>query len=455
MKKRIRNHERKMPLTELEQFLTGRIWLREFMPFAQEEVDSAIAAGKIGVKKGITENKECTRCLERSPQKIISFNCAKCQSVCYYCRHCLKMGRVSSCTELIYWADPSPKPKTPHSFIWNGLLTNAQQRASDEVLESLSCNQSHLVYAVCGAGKTELLFPPLAKALEKGQRICIAAPRTDVVLELSPRIKAVFPDSVIHTLYGGSPAETGFAQIVIATTHQLYRFENAFDAIIVDEADAFPYSFDPSLEGAVIKAKKRESPIVYVSATPSDRLLKEIPNQSKIFGRFHGHPLPVPQFRPLWNYRKIFSKNKIPKSLTRWVNDRLAKKEPFLVFLPTVELIEQAIPLFKKLDARIEKVHASDPERKEKVLKLREGKISGVLTSTILERGITIPNVQAAVVGADEAVFDSAALIQIAGRVGRSSDFPAGEIVFFHNGIVRQMDKAKRQILFYNKEGFR
>ncbi|TWT04890.1 DEAD/DEAH box helicase [Planomicrobium sp. CPCC 101079] len=441
-------------MTELEQFLTGRIWLRDFMPFAQKEVDAAISAGKIGIKKGITENKECARCLEKSPQKIISFYCANCQGICYYCRHCLKMGRISSCTELIYWADPSPNPQSPHSFTWNGVLTNAQQRASDEVLESLSLNQSHLVYAVCGAGKTELLFPPLAKALEKGQRVCIAAPRTDVVLELSPRIKAVFPDTVVHTLYGGSPEETGFATIVVATTHQLYRFEDTFDVIIVDEADAFPYSCDPSLERAVMKAKRSEAPIVYVSATPSDRLLKEISKQSRIFSRFHGHPLPVPRFQSLWNYKKTFARNKIPILLTRWIEDRLAKKEPFLVFFPTIELIEQVVPLFKMLNERIEAVHASDPGRKEKVMKLRKGELPGVLTSTILERGITIPNIQVAVVGADESIFNASALIQIAGRAGRAPDFPAGDVVFFHNGIVRQMDKAKRQIISYNRGEF-
>ncbi|PSL31620.1 competence protein ComFA [Planomicrobium soli] len=438
-------------MTELEQFLTGRIWIREFMPFAQEEVDAAIAAGNIGVKKGITENKECARCLEKSPQKIISFHCAKCQTICSYCRICLKMGRISSCTELIFWTGPSPKPQSPHSYTWNGTLTKLQQKACNEVLESLSKNSSHLVYAVCGAGKTELLFPPLAKALEKGQRICIAAPRTDVVLELAPRIKAVFPDTVIHTLYGGSPKETGFPHIIIATTHQLFRFEDAFNLIIVDEADAFPYSYDPSLERAVMKSKKKEAPIVYVSATPSDRLLKDIPNQSRIFRRFHGHPLPVPQFQPLWNYKKKFSGSEIPKPLALWIQKRLANREPFLVFLPTVEMIEKVTPLFKNLDRRIEAVHASDPERKEKVMKLRKGDIMGVLTSTILERGITIPNVQVAVVGADETIFDAAALIQIAGRVGRSIDFPAGDIVFFHNGIVRQMDKAKKQILSYNR----
>ena len=84
--------------------------------------------------------------------------------------------------------------------------------------------------------------------------------------------------------------------------------------------------------------------------------------------------------------------------------------------------------------------------RKDKVLQLRNGQRKGLLTTTILERGITIKNVQVAVVGAESAIFTSAALIQISGRVGRNPQFPDGEIVFFHHGITRQMDKARAKI---------
>src|SRR5690606_19784648 len=186
--------------------------------------------------------------------------------------------------------------------------------------------------------------------------------------------------------------------------------------MIVDEADAFPYSYDLALKNAVIKARKKDAPIVYVSATPSDQLQKQVPEISQIFQRFHGHPLPVPEFRSLWGYDKAFAKGKIPKKLIAWVDEKIEKEEPFLVFFPTIEMIEQAIPLLQERHPEIAAVHSKDPDRKEKVMKLRQRQIPGVLTSTILERGITIPNAQVAVVGADQPVFNAAALIQIAGR---------------------------------------
>lgn len=438
-------------MTDMEKFFAGRIWLRQFCPFPEEEIHSALESGMLKLVKGIAESRQCARCLEKSADKIRAYYCSNCETECFYCRHCLQMGRISSCTELITWAGPSSTPPITHSFDWNGVLSPSQKQASMEVSESVSNNFSHLVYAVCGAGKTELLFPAIFKALQDGKRICIAAPRIDVVLELSPRIRAAFRKTVVHTLYSGSPDEPGYASIIIATTHQLYRFQQAFDFMIVDEADAFPYSYDAALQRAVNKALKEEASILYVSATPSNQLLKSVPRQSRLFQRFHGYPLPVPRYDSLWNYKKTFARHKIPGKLKKWVEEQMQRNKPFMLFFPTIEMMDAAVLLFKELDQRVEAVHAEDPLRKEKVMKLRENQSPGILTSTILERGITVPNVQVAVVGADERIFDASALIQIAGRVGRSADFPTGEVVFFHNGISKEMDNAKRLIVAYNK----
>src|SRR5690606_14446961 len=118
-----------------------------------------------------------------------------------------------------------------------------------------------------------------------------------------------------HALYGNTPVQSGLAQLVIATTHQLYRFENAFDVVIVDEADAFPYTFDLALQRAVIKVKKQNSPIALVTATPSHQIHAQVKHEkwgySFIPKRYHGHPLPVPEFQSLWSYEKQIQSGKI------------------------------------------------------------------------------------------------------------------------------------------------
>src|SRR5690606_22417394 len=96
--------------------------------------------------------------------------------------------------------------------------------------------------------------------------------------------------------------------------------------------------------------------------------------------------------------------------------------------------MDEALPLFEKLNPSTAAVHSEDPERKEKVVKMRRNEISLLLTTTILERGVTFPNIDVAVIGAEDDIFTEAALVQIAGRVGRSVDFPTGNITFFHFG---------------------
>ncbi len=78
-----------------------------------------------------------------------------------------------------------------------------------------------------------------------------------------------------------------------------------------------------------------------------------------------------------------------------------------------------------------------------------------ILTTTILERGVTFPSVDVAILDAAHDVFDEAALVQIAGRAGRSPADPTGEVVFFHEGRSDAMDKAVRAIQDMNRRAKR
>ncbi|WP_188006705.1 DNA/RNA helicase [Sporosarcina sp. ANT_H38] len=452
--------------TSVRDFLAGRIWLRLHTPFSTETIDAHIASQHIKTIQGIKSTTKianhpqhfCNRCENNDQSRFTTFDCAKCEAFCTYCRHCLKMGRVSTCTELIIWNAETPIYPTDHINAWQGTLTPRQQQASDELSISNTKRIPHLIHAVCGSGKTEILFKPIHKLLTEGKRVCIAAPRVDVILELEPRLRAAFPRTAIEALYGGSESKTESPQLILATTHQLYRFRHAFDAIFVDEADAFPYTAEETLRRAVRKAAKPQAPVHFVTATPSDKLLTDIRKHgqvSTINRRYHGHPLPVPRYDSLWNYAKYIHKGKLPKKLANWTAERLKRQEPFLIFFHHIGLMEQAEPLFKMLDERIHAVHASHPDRKEHVQALRGKEVPGLLTTTILERGITIPNVQVAVIGSEQLIFNKGALIQIGGRVGRSAQHPSGDFVLFHHGITYAMDEAKNEIIQLNKGGIR
>ncbi|MCK6206032.1 DEAD/DEAH box helicase [Bacillus infantis] len=443
--------------------LTGKQLLTDEIPFTPKEIDQHYQNGHLIYRPGILltgKKPQCARCGNTHSHLFAKFPCASCSEDCLYCRSCLMMGRVSTCTPLISWQGPEPTPLTPSTFLdWPGELSPGQHAASDRTITAIQQNKELLIWAVCGAGKTEVLFSGINHALQDGKRVCLATPRTDVVLELAPRLKKVFPKITISSLYGGTEDRHLYAPLTIATTHQLFRFRQAFDTVILDEVDAFPYSVDTSLQYAVKQARKPESSMIYLTATPNQKWQKDCSAGKKdhitIPARYHRHPLPVPEYRWCGNWEKFLKKNKLPNPLITWISHRIQTSKQILLFFPRIDIMEAALPLIQKLQPHTDSVHAEDPDRKAKVQKMRNKETQILLTTTILERGVTFPNIDVAVIGADHHVFTESALVQISGRVGRSADYPHGTITFFHFGKTEEMIKAKNQIMRMNREAKR
>ena len=278
-----------------------------------------------------------------------------------------------------------------------------------------------------------------------------------LVLELTPRLQTAFPTIPITSLYGGSPDRHLYSPLTISTTHQLLRFYQAFDLVIIDEVDAFPYSVDETLTYAVKQARIPDSTLIYLTATPNQKWQKECRSGKQAYvtipARFHRQPLPVPEFVWCGNWSKMLKGSKaIPENVMKWIEKRLNEGKQALLFLPRIELIDEILPILKLKNQAIEGVHAGDPDRKEKVLKMRNKEIPLLLTTTILERGVTFPNIDVAVLGAEDRIFSESALVQISGRVGRSHEHPTGTITFFHYGKTEAMENARWQIISMNKE---
>lgn len=436
-------------------YMAGKQLLKSELSFPYDEKYVQVVESIVKTKKGY----RCVRCDNEDQQLFASFPCARCGRICTYCRKCVMMGRCSECNPLVIWTGPIPSTSFSSPLKWSGKLSPAQQLASDEVCHAIDRNDSLLVWAVCGAGKTEVLFAGINLALSHGKRVCIAAPRTDVVLELAPRLASVFPSVDMAALYGGSQDRDKLASLTVATTHQLIRYYRAFDVMIVDEVDAFPYSVDPMLSYAVERARKPTSSLIYLTATPNEQWQHEVKSGKRkaamIPARYHRHPLPVPTFEWCGNWQKKWRHRRLPLCAIQWLHARLSQKKQAFLFVPHIDFLQQVVPYLQQFHPLIEGVHAEDPKRKEKVLAFRRGHIPILVTTTILERGVTVPNIDVAVFGAEQPIFTESALVQIAGRVGRSAQYPTGDIRFFHFGKTKAMVKAKRHIVRMNDEARR
>jgi len=301
-------------------------------------------------------------------------------------------------------------------------LSELQREVSQRVLENYIANRDSLIKAITGAGKTELVYATMEYALKKKQNVGFAIPRRDVVIDLFPRIKSAFPNARVTYVIGEhSKVLTG--DIILLTTHQLYRYRSYFDLLIVDEIDAFPYKGNDLLNKFLLDSVRGN--MILLSATPSKEDLEKISQRGKIFevnARYHHHPLPVPQFKRA-NISILFT---CVKFLKKFLNDN----KPVLIFCPTIDL---CLKLYSKLKIFFPNgsiVHSEEKHRNLRVAMFKKQELKYLVTTSILERGITIDNLQVIVCFADHPLYDSSALIQIAGRVGRKVSHPNGKVIF-------------------------
>ncbi|MFA3773790.1 DEAD/DEAH box helicase [Bacillus safensis] len=397
----------------------------------------------------------CCRCGVSHKRYFAHSPCEVCQKDCVYCRSCIMMGKATECGFLYEWTDPQKVETYRAELTWQGELSKGQKRASEKMIEAIKSKFDLLVWAVCGAGKTEVLFHGIEYALNQGMSVCIATPRTDVVLELEPRLRKAFQGMTIAVLYGGSSQRFQIAPLVIATTHQLMRYKNAFDVVIVDEVDAFPYSMDERLQFAVLKAMRKNGGVrIYLSATPSKKMTREVSSGKleaiKIPSRFHKQPLPVPTFHWIGHWKKKLKKNQLPRKVMNWMQRHIANKRRVLLFVPSIATMKKVTKILREHSLNVEGVSADDPDRKQKVQHFRDYVYDVLVTTTILERGVTIPNVQVGVLGSESTIFTESALVQISGRVGRHPDYCTGDVFLFHFGLTRSMKQAKKHIVKMN-----
>lgn len=402
----------------------------------------------------------CSRCGNQDRNKMQAAPCS-CGTACLYCLSCLNMGKIKSCTVLYHLPETNSFACHHEPILqWEGQLSPEQKRASDEIVGTVQSEQTRLIWAVAGAGKTEMIFEGIAASLRKGGRVCLASPRVDVCLELAPRIKQAFPEVPLALLYGGNEEGYSYTPLVIATTHQLLRFREAFDLLIIDEIDSFPYHNDLGLQFGAQKSRKIASALIYLTATPSGEMQKEIRRgrlaATVLPARYHGFALPEPECLWVGNWRKAINRKKNTRFLSL-IRRQLQQKRRFLLFLPHIQLMEALDRWLQEVfpDKLFTCVSASDPDREEKVKRMRAEEYDFLMTTTILERGVTFRDIDVIVLGAEDRVFTEASLVQIAGRAGRHKDFPTGWVCFAHYGETKAIQGAIRQIRSLNRDAGR
>lgn len=374
----------------------------------------------------------CKRCGNSQEQYIGYFNGIP------YCRKCISFQGKE--------ADSSFEVKKSLSLNLKYPLSERQQRVSDEVWAALEAKRNVLIHAVTGAGKTELVYQSIERFLQRGQHVGFATPRKDVVIDLYPRFSEAFEKADIVSVYGGHTSKLN-GDIILLTTHQLFRYRQYFDLLVLDEIDAFPYRGNDVLNRFFKDSVKGN--YVLLSATPSQEDLKKIKEENgvvvNLYERYHKHPLPLPIFEK----DSLFSQKRRALCL---IKEFQKQNKPVFLFVPT---IEEGKKLFSFLSFFLQGgafVSSKEEERRLDIERFKSGELSFLVTTSILERGVTVKNLQVIVYHSNHILFPSPALIQIAGRAGRKIDAPEGKVYFLSDELSDNVREAIYEIDRYNRK---
>ena len=353
-----------------------------------------------------------------------------------YCRRCLKFIAKQEVENINF--------NNEIVLNLNYELTQKQEAISNQIINNFKARKNTLIHAVCGAGKTELTFKLIQYCLKNNLKVGFSIPRKDVVIELYNRLKDVFINSKVICLYGGNTNDLE-GELTVLTTHQLYRYKKYFNLLILDEIDAFPFKNNEVLHSFLNRSLKGN--LLLMTATISDYEKETFRNNKfeiiELYQRFHGYKMPVP---------KIVLKTGIFKLLylLKKVKEFVDNKKPLLIF---VGYIKDSINLFTFINIFVKggAYLNSKVEKRENIInEFKRGELKYIVTTSVLERGVTLSNLQVIVYDSYKNVFDSQTLIQISGRVGRKKEFPNGEIIFLSYKKTKEMEDAIKTIIEEN-----
>jgi len=417
-------------------FYEEKVLFRSNIFIGDKMIEKLYKNGKSPIEqvKAVTEAC-CNRCL--------GHNIYKDSRGQYHCLDCFQYGEVND-TMTLYRFKRDIK-EIRHSISMAYELSDLQEKGSKYLLDCYNKRESGFLQAVCGAGKTEMTYNTILKALNNQEKVCFVIPRVEVLKELSVRFKKAFPKTHISVLYEGNKHYEE-SEFLLSTPQQLIYFYREFDLVIMDEVDAFPYSGNMFLERLVQKSLKSKGIILYMSATYSkdfEKTLKNI-NTFLIPSRYHNKPMVIPKFI------RIKNSNSLMKKLKLYLDNNQIDNKQTLVFVPTIEI---GLNLNKKmidLNYKSNFISSKTKYKHEVINQFKNKEINFLVTTTILERGVTFPDIDVFVLYADHKVFNKKTLIQVSGRVGRDKLHPTGLLIFFSEYLTKAMKLTKNELIYMN-----
>lgn len=312
---------------------------------------------------------------------------------------------------------------------------------SKKIMDRLVCGD-------VGFGKTEIAIRAAFKAVQESRQVVYLVPTTilaqqhyntfcqrmkdfPIRIEMLSRFRT--PTQIKHTLEG---LKKGMVDIVIGT-HRVLSKDVVFKdlgLLIIDEEQRFGVTHKEK-----IKQMKKNVDVLTLTATPIPRTL----HMSLIGVRDMSVLEEAPSERqPIQTYVMEYN----PEMIREAINRELARSGQVFYVYNRVKDIEDVASKIAALvpEATIAYAHGQMSERQlERImLDFVNGEIDVLVSTTIIETGLDISNVNTIIIH-DADRFGLSQLYQLRGRVGRSNRISYAFIMYRKNKVLRE-DAEKR-----------
>lgn len=346
-------------------------------------------------------------------------------------------------------------------------LTKAQLRVLEEIDGDMEKSKpmNRLLQGDVGSGKTIVSIIAAYKAVKSGYQVAIIAPTAILASQHLEEFNKILNQYNIkgEILLGGTSKKkrkeildkikSGEIDILIGT-HSLLVEDvefNKLGLVVTDEQ----HRFGVRQRGTIV-AKGNNPDVLVMTATPIPRTLALI-----LYG-----DLDISIIDELPPNRKKIETYAVNKSMEERINAFILKNlqdgRQAYVVCPLVEENEEinaksvieTTEKYKKIltDYRVEYIHGKmKPKEKERIMQeFKEGKINVLISTTVIEVGVNVPNATLMIIESAER-FGLAALHQLRGRVGRGDK--QSYCILKYNATT-QVAKQRMEIMQKTNDGF-
>lgn len=346
-------------------------------------------------------------------------------------------------------------------------LTKAQLRVLEEIDGDMEKSKpmNRLLQGDVGSGKTIVSIIAAYKAVKSGYQVAIMAPTAILASQHLEEFNKILNQYNIkcEILLGGTSKKkrkeildkikSGEIDILIGT-HSLLVEDvefNKLGLVVTDEQ----HRFGVRQRGTIV-AKGNNPDVLVMTATPIPRTLALI-----LYG-----DLDISIIDELPPNRKKIETYAVNKSMEERINAFILKNlqdgRQAYVVCPLVEENEEinaksvieTTEKYKKIltDYRVEYIHGKmQPKEKERIMQeFKEGKINVLISTTVIEVGVNVPNATLMIIESAER-FGLAALHQLRGRVGRGDK--QSYCILKYNATT-QVAKQRMEIMQKTNDGF-